>query len=315
MSFSIKAGLAALSIAMGATGAAAAEWTPPGPITMKISFSAGGGADTQGRLIAAELEDRTGWTIIPENVAGRGGLTAAADLIDDPADGTMIVMGSTDTFGYSMRAANTGWTPEDFTPIVTTASFQMALVAAASKGWKTVDDMFAAAKGGEMIRFGALTPRLADLGFLLGEANEIDFNIVDIKGGGPLMNAMMAGDIDAGFIAGAQTKRVLAGELVNLASALSQPLDATPDAPLLKDRGLKFTSDGYFFIIGPAGMPDDARDTLAKAIADIVNDPSNPAGAMIEKAFGKASAVMGDELDAFMQATYDEAGELLEAVK
>lgn len=32
--------------------AAAADWTPPGPIKMMIAFKAGGGADTQARMIA-----------------------------------------------------------------------------------------------------------------------------------------------------------------------------------------------------------------------------------------------------------------------
>jgi len=312
MNISLKAGLTAFTMAVTlATGAVAADWTPPGPITMKISFAAGGGADTQGRLIAAELEDRLGWSIIPENLPGRGGLTAAADLIDDPADGTVIMMGATETFGYGMLTAKTGWKPASFTPIVTTAGFQMGLVAASSKGWKTVDDMFAAAKSGETIRFGSLSARLADLATLLGEANGVDFNIVDIKGGGPLMNAMMAGDVDVGFVAGAQTKRVLAGELVNLASALSTPLVATPDAPLLLDRGLEFNSDGYFYIAGPAGLPDEARDAIANAVADIVSDPANPAGAMIKKAFGGPGVLKGAELDNFMQAVYDDAGKLI----
>jgi len=215
----------------------------------------------------------------------------------------VFMMGATDTFGYGMLTADTGWKPGDFTPIVTTAGFQMALVAASSKGWKTVDDMLASAKAGETIRFGSLSSRLADMAILLGEANGVEFNIVDIKGGGPLMNA--------GFVAGAQTKRVLAGELVNLASALSKPLSATPDAPLLKDRGLEFNADGYFYIVGPAGMPDAARDAIADAVADIVSDPANPAGAMIKKAFGGAGVLKGAELDSFMQSLYDDAGKLV----
>ena len=49
----------------------AAEWKPAGPITVLIGFSAGGGTDTQARLIAAELEKRKGWKIIPQNMPAR----------------------------------------------------------------------------------------------------------------------------------------------------------------------------------------------------------------------------------------------------
>ena len=51
----------------------AAEWRPSGPITVLIGFSAGGGTDTQARLIAAELEKRKGWKIIPQNMPGKAG--------------------------------------------------------------------------------------------------------------------------------------------------------------------------------------------------------------------------------------------------
>ena len=49
-----------------ATSGALAGWKPSGPITMMIAFAAGGGADTQARMIAEKLEKRHGWKIIPE---------------------------------------------------------------------------------------------------------------------------------------------------------------------------------------------------------------------------------------------------------
>ena len=57
---------AACAIVVMATSGTLAEWKPSGPITMMIAFAAGGGADTQARMIAEELEKRHGWKIIPE---------------------------------------------------------------------------------------------------------------------------------------------------------------------------------------------------------------------------------------------------------
>ena len=36
-------------------------WKPDGPIKMVIAFAAGGGADTQARLIAGDIQAATGW--------------------------------------------------------------------------------------------------------------------------------------------------------------------------------------------------------------------------------------------------------------
>ena len=308
-----KTAVAALAFALAATSTLAAEWSPPGPIKMMIGFRAGGGADTQARLIAEELEKRLGWEIIPEQVTGKGGLNLAAALKDAPADGTVIGMAVTETFGYNMAAADAGMTPADFTGITTTAGFQMGVVALSSKGWTTMADAVAAAKGGEALRFGAMSPRLADLAYLLGKAQGVEFNIVEVRGGKAVMDGVNAGDMDLGFMAGIQAKGVAAGDLVNLASALSVPLKQTPDAPTFADLGVAFNSDGQFMFAGPAGMPAEAVAAMSGAIADIVSDAETGAGAMIAKAFGGPSVVSGDDLQAQLASAYDDAGALLDA--
>lgn len=141
----LKAGIAAALLAVTSTASMAEDWTPPGPIKLMIAFAAGGGADTQARMIAEELENRLGWTFIPEQVTGKGGLNLAAALKDQPNDGTAIGMAVTETFGYNMAAAETGMMPSDFTGITTTAGFQMAVVALKSSGWTTFEDVVAAA--------------------------------------------------------------------------------------------------------------------------------------------------------------------------
>jgi len=314
MTHLFKALAGALIIALAATSTLASEWSPPGPIKLLIGFRAGGGADTQARLIAEELEKRHGWQIIPEQVTGKGGLNLAAALKDAPADGTVIGMAVTETFGYNMAAASSaGMTPADFTGITTTAGFQMGVVSLSSKGWETIADAIAAAQGGAGLRFGVMSPKLADLAYLLGKAQGVEFNIVEVRGGKAVMDGVNAGDLDLGFMAGIQSKGVAAGDLVNLASALSDPLNQTPEAPTLADLGVDFTADGQFMFAAPAGLPDDARDAIAAAVTEIVNDPATGAGAMIAKAFGGPSVLSGDALQAKMVESYDAAGALLEA--
>jgi len=302
-----------VALAVTATGSIAADWTPPGPIKMMIGFRAGGGADTQARLIAEELEKRHGWKIIPEQVTGKGGLNLAAALKDAPADGTVIGMAVTETFGYNMAAANAGMGPADFTGITTTAGFQMGVVSLSSKGWASMSDVVDAAKAGEELRFGAMSPRLADLAYLLGRAQGVEFNIVEVRGGKAVMDGVNAGDLDLGFMAGIQAKGVASGDLVNLASALSVPLEQTPDAPTFADLGVDFNSDGQFMFAGPAGLSAEAADAMASAIAEIISDAETGAGALIQRAFGGPSIVSGDALQAQMAAEYEAAGALLEA--
>ncbi|SDD57341.1 Bug family tripartite tricarboxylate transporter substrate binding protein [Ruegeria marina] len=310
----LKAAIAALGLFAMTTAASASEWTPPGPVKLMIAFAAGGGADTQARLIAEELEARTGWSFIPEEATGKGGLTMLASLKDQPADGTVIGMAVTEALGYNMRSADMGLTPSDFTGLTTTAGFQMGIVARADKGWTTFSDAVAAAKSDGALRFGVMSPKLDDIAYLLGRAQGIDLNIVSLKGGKEVLDAIVAGDVDLGFVAGIQSKGVAAGDLVNLASGLSAPLAQTPEAPTLADLGVTpFNADGYFVFVAPAGVPQDARDALARAIAEIVNDETTKAGGLVKKAFGGATTIMGAELDALMAADYESAAALMEA--
>ena len=293
---------------------AAADWTPPGPIKLMIAFKAGGGADTQARMIAEELEARHGWTIIPEQVTGKGGAVLARALKDEPADGTAIGMLVTESLGYNMLAArDAGYTQADFTALTTTAGFQMGVVALTSKGWKTFDDLIAEARGGQDIRFGAMSPRLADLAYLLGKTHDVSFNIVMVKGGKGVMNGLAAGDLDAGWGAGIQTRAVLAGDMVNLASGLSTRLVASPDAPTMAELGVDFNADGYFMFAAPAGLPDAAREALSSAIAAVVEDESTKAGGFIRKAFGGPVVIQGEALDALLAADEAASVRLLEA--
>lgn len=294
--------------------AVAADWTPPGPIKMMIAFKAGGGADTQARMIAEELEARHGWTIIPEQVTGKGGAVLAAALKDEPADGSAIGILVTESLGYNMIAAkNAGYSQADFTPLTTTAGFQMGVVALTSKGWSTFDDMIAAARGGQELRFGAMSPRLADLAYLLGKAHGVDFNIVMVRGGKGVMNGLNAGDLDAGWGAGIQAKAVKAGDMVNLASGLSTRLVVSPDAPTMAELGVDFNADGYFMFAAPDGIPDEAREALSSAIAAVVMDENTQAGGFIRKAFGGPVVIQGAELEALLAADEATSAELMKA--
>lgn len=304
----VVAGLATSAIA------GSNDWKPQGPIKMIIAFKAGGGADTHGRLVADEVQAATGWKIIPEQITGKGGVNALVALKNMPSDGSVIALIVTESLGYNAATAKgAGISPADFAGLTTTAGFQIGIVSKSDQGWNDFGDVIAAAKGGKEIRFGTMSPKLADMVYLLGKANGVEFNIIEVKGGKAVLNGVTAGDMDVGFMAGIQGKGVAAGDLTNLASALSEPLKQSPNAPLLSEYGVEFTADGYFVFVAPAGIPDDARKALSAAFA--AGTTMGKANAMITKAFGGAVNIMGQELDALLQSEFDGASILMDAVK
>ncbi len=296
-----KTGIVMAALAASITTATAAEWSPSGPIKLMIAFRAGGGVDTQARMIAEDLQARHGWKIIPENLAGKGGAVMARALITEPADGLTIGMTVSEAITYSSIASrDAGYSMKDFTMLTTTTGSQMGLFAKTSRGWKTLSDVIAAAKGGQKITLGAMSPKLADGAYLIGKKNGFNFTTVMVKGGKGALNGVLADDLDVGWGAGPQNKAVSAGDLVNLVSAEATKLNVSPDAPLLSEYGVSTILGAKFMFVAPAGLPDDARETITKAIIDVVSDPSTKVNAMINKAFSGVETISGSKLDAYI---------------
>ena len=280
----------------------AAEWKPAGPITVLIGFSAGGGTDTQARLIAAELEKRKGWKIIPQNMPGKAGGIMARKLKNMPADGLSIGMAVTESFGYAMLATKkAGYTVNDFTYIATTTSSQMGIVAKTDRGWKTFMDAIAEAKTGKVFKFAGMSPKHADINFLIEKKFGVKFNTVILRGGRKVMNAITAGDVDLGYGAGIQAKAVRAGQMVNLSSGLSERIKISPNAPTLIELGIPHDIAAKFIFVGPAGMPANIRKALADAIGDIINDKNTKASKFVTSRYGGPDVITGKKLDDYIQ--------------
>ncbi|MWB78219.1 tripartite tricarboxylate transporter substrate-binding protein [Pseudooceanicola sp. 216_PA32_1] len=279
---------------------------------MMIGFAAGGGADTQARLVAQGLEAKYGWKVLPQQVDGNSGLNLVAELVNAPTDGTAIGMVVSESLTYSMMAAgNPDLQIDKFTALATTASFQTGLVAMAEGNFNTWDKVAAAAKAGEQIRFGTASDRQADVAYLFGKAAGIDFNIVPVKGGAGVMNGLRGGDLDIGWVAGAQSKPVTQGEMVNIASAIPAKLKDSPDAPLVTDLGSKYVLDGYFMFVAPGNMDPEARKALGDAIRDVLNDPTTEANGLVTKVFGGPDVITGEALDAKMSEMNTAAATML----
>jgi tripartite-type tricarboxylate transporter receptor subunit TctC len=280
------------ALALGAS--VHAEWAPKGPVTMLIAFAAGGGADTQARLIASEIEARKGWKIIPQAATGKGGAVAAAKLKDMPNDGTALAMIVSETISYNMLATKSpGYSEQDFSYLSTTAGTQFGLVTRSVTGWKTMSD---ALSSGKKLSFGVMSPKLADAAYLVGKTLNTEFNIVSLKGGKAVLNAINAGDVDLGWVAGVQAKGVQSGQLVNLASGEDERLAMSPEAPTLNELGADLDLGIHFMFVAPAGLSAEAQQAWTQAIQEVINDPSTKANQFINKAFGGPVAIGGEAL-------------------
>ena len=91
MSMTKRAALAAL-LSLGLAAPALAQSFPTKPITVIVSFAAGGPSDVIARLLGEQMSKTLGQSVVVENVAGAGGTAGAKRVAAAEPDGHTILI-------------------------------------------------------------------------------------------------------------------------------------------------------------------------------------------------------------------------------
>src|SRR5690606_8387434 len=84
--------LAAPAISIAPASISLADGYPFDLATIVVPYSAGGGTDVLGRLLASWLTEETGTTFIVDNVPGGGGAIGVQKVVQSPADGSVLLL-------------------------------------------------------------------------------------------------------------------------------------------------------------------------------------------------------------------------------
>jgi tripartite-type tricarboxylate transporter receptor subunit TctC len=254
-------------LCMAAPSAAVAQSWPTRNITAIIPFAPGNANDVVARIVLDQLSRQLGHPIIIENRAGAGGTTGVAAAARAAPDGyTILVHSSSFAASYSLYKSLPYDTFKDFAAVVPLGIQPTVLIAAPSKGWKTLGDLVAAAKA----RPGELNFASAGVGAASHLAAErfrtsAGFKAQHVPFRGPVeaLTEVMTGRIDFYFLPVAPALPLInEGKVVALAVSTAKRAAALPDVPTTAEAGLKDAS--YVFwngIFVPAQTP---RDIVAK---------------------------------------------------
>lgn len=242
--------------------AARAQAYPAKPVTVVVSFAAGGNNDIRARQIGTEAGKLLGQSIVVDNKPGASGNIGHDFVARAAADGYTLGIGA-----MGPLAVNASIYPKlnfdplkDFTPIVLIEKAPLVLVTRTDKPFRSLADVIAAAKA----KPGTLTIGNAGPGGahhlsaeLLKQQAGIDMLSVAYKGGGPAANALLAGETDMMF---EQTYAALpsiqAGKTRALAVTSDKRLPSLPDVPTMAELGFpKATVSNWLGLVGPKGLP------------------------------------------------------------
>jgi len=266
-------------LAMVSSAAFAQSNYPNRPITMLVPFAAGGATDTVARVTAATMSKLLGQTIIIENATGAGGTIAAARAARAEPDGYTILIHH---IGISTAATLYRKLPYDtktaFAPIGLVTNAPMTIIARPNLPPNSLAELITYIKAnGDKMTFGnaglGAASQLCGLMFM----NAIDKQILSVpyKGNGPVMNDLIAGQIDLTCDQTTNTTGPIAAKLVkSYAITTKTRLSSMPDLPTADEAGLKgFEAGAWHGIYAPKGTPDDVVQKLAKTLQESLRDP------------------------------------------
>lgn len=308
--------IAAPLMACASIGCLAQDY-PSKPITVVVSFSAGGNNDLRARQLAVPAGATLGQTIVVDNKPGASGNIGHDFVARAAADGYTLGIGA-----MGPLAVNPALFPKmnfdpvrDFVPVVLIEKAPLVLVTRTDKPYKSLKDVIAAAKAkpGSIAIGNAGTGGAHHLSAeLLEETAGLQLLHVPYKGGGPAATALLGGEIDMMF---EQTYAALpsiqAGKTRALAVTSDKRLPSLPDVPTMAELGFpQATVSNWLGLVAPKGTPPAVvrklNEAFNKALAapDIrekIAGPGNVVGGGTPEEFAALIAAEGKRWSALIK--------------
>ena len=234
------------------------------------------------------LSRQLGQTIVIENRGGAGGSIGTASVVKAEPDGHTLLIQAAAHSAAPAAYPNLSYDPvRDFSGVIPFGTIPNVTVVHPGRGFKTVQDLVAAAKKSGQFTYGSAGVGSAThwAAERLRLAGGYDATHVPFKGGPEALTEVMAGRIDFSCMGiSAALPLIRDGKLSALAVSSAARSAALPDVPTTLEAGLKDSDYNYWLgLFVPSKTPRAIVDKLhaetQKALATpAVQDRFKPQG-------------------------------------
>lgn len=253
---------------------------PPAVLRILVGFPPGGATDVVARILAEKLQPLLKQTVIVENKPGAGGMIATQLLKAAPPDGSTVML----TIDHShvivpLTFKAPGYNPlTDFTPLAGVASYYNVMVLSSTIGVKTAPEFGAWLKAHpNQANYGipaaGSVPQFA--GILVGKSLGTPMVAVPYKGGAPLVQDLLGGQVPAGFLSLTESiEHYRSGKMQILAVSGTTRAKAAPQVPTFQELGISgIDMNPWLAFFGPKGLPPEFVTRFDAAVATALADP------------------------------------------
>jgi tripartite-type tricarboxylate transporter receptor subunit TctC len=257
---------------------AKAQNYPTRPITMIVPYPAGGPSDTLTRVLAERMKGALGQSIIIENVTGAGGSIGVGRVARAAPDGYTLAIGHNQTHVINGASMNLPYdVVKDFEPVSLIADTPQWLISRASLPANNLKELIAWLKDNKATSGSVGVGGPTDLSALkFQKETGTTFQFVPYRGGAPLLQDLIAGQIDIAFGQAANYLGPVRGGQLKAFAVLSKGRWwAAPDVPTMDEAGVPGLHASFWHgLWAPKGTPKEIIAKLDAAIVETLADPA-----------------------------------------
>lgn len=242
------------------------------PVTLVVTFAAGGGVDATTRLIAEAAQEASGIRFVVENRGGGATVTGAHAVARAEPDGTTLLVAPT------TMVINPAFRPNlpfdwraDFEPVRMLAKLPFVVgVRAASPitSMKALEEAGRAAR--DPLTFGSGgTGTVAHLaGELFALRTGAKLQHVPYRGEGPALGDLIGGSLGVAFASLASISGQIQGSTVRaLGMTTASRVTAFPDVPTVQEQGYPdYDVSAWMALVAPRRTPEPVLAAIGEAI-------------------------------------------------
>lgn len=272
----LAAGILA-TFALAPAASAFAQAYPSAPIKIVVGYPAGGSTDSVARVLAQGLQERLGKSVIVENRPGASTQIAGEAVMRAAPDGYTLQMAASDLTILPSIRKRPPWNPmKDFTAIARIATTGLVY---------TVKEKLPVRSLGEFVTHvkahpGTVTYGSGGTGSILHLTGEqlrsragADLVHVPYRGGAPIVQDLMSGQIDMGVLGPIDVaSRMDKVRAIAQTGPTRHPL--LPQVPTAAEAGFpQISAISMFTLVGPANLPRPVVELLVREISALLERP------------------------------------------
>ncbi len=259
---------------------ACAETYPSRPVHLVVGFSAGSASDINARVIGQWLSERLGQPFVVDNRAGAGGNIATEAVVRAPADGYVLLYGSTAiAINTTLYEGKLNYNIlRDLAPVASVVRTPFVMEVSPDLAVRTVPEFIAYAKANPgKINMATVGPGSAQ--HLFGEyfkmMTGVDMVPVHYHGAAPAITDLIAGRVQVMFdVVVSSISYIKSGKLRALAVTTATPQDVMPGVPTVGEFVPGYEAAGWQGLCAPGKTPPEIIDKLNREINAALADPT-----------------------------------------